>query len=99
MSKTFCCCIPVRVAVFFFSFLSFIFAGATAGLAWWVVFGAHPSSALSFALDGRAHLHAEIDNKQQVGNVNFGAVNDKGKIAFIVAGAISTFVCLVSLSG
>jgi len=79
MSKHFCCCIPVRVAVFFFSFLSLLASGASAALAWFVVY--------------------EIDNDKQVGDVNFGSINNKGKIAFIVAGAVFTVVALISLFG
>ncbi|THH26727.1 hypothetical protein EUX98_g7466 [Antrodiella citrinella] len=79
MSKHFCCCIPVRAAVFFFSLLSLLAAGASAALAWIVVF--------------------DIDNKKVVGDVNFGNINNKGKIAFIVAGSIFTLVALISLFG
>lgn len=37
MSKHFLCCIPVRVAVFVSSLLSFLFAGAVAGGAWFLL--------------------------------------------------------------
>lgn len=39
MSKHFCCCIPVRAAVFFFSLLSLLSSGVVAAFAWFVVYG------------------------------------------------------------
>ncbi|TCD69297.1 hypothetical protein EIP91_008052 [Steccherinum ochraceum] len=79
MSKHFCCCIPVRAAVFFFSLLSLLVAGATAAFAWFILY--------------------EIDNDKVVGDFNFGSVNNTGKIAFIVTGAVFTLAALISLFG
>ncbi|KAH8103404.1 hypothetical protein BXZ70DRAFT_925479 [Cristinia sonorae] len=79
MSKHFCCCIPVRAAVFFFSFLSLLVSGASAALAWFILF--------------------QIDHDKQIGDVDFGSVNNKGRIAFIVAGSVFTLVTLISFFG
>ncbi|GBE84402.1 hypothetical protein BKA93DRAFT_325779 [Sparassis latifolia] len=47
MSKHFCFCIPVRAAVFVFSFLSFLATAIVAALAWYVTYevdhGKHPN--------------------------------------------------------
>ncbi|EJD42320.1 hypothetical protein AURDEDRAFT_145790 [Auricularia subglabra TFB-10046 SS5] len=40
-SRTFCCCLPVRLGVFVMSLLQLIFAGAAAGLVWWTVIHEH----------------------------------------------------------
>lgn len=36
-TRTFCCCLPVRLGVFVMSFLQLIFSGAAAGLIWYTV--------------------------------------------------------------
>lgn len=42
---------------------------------------------------------AEIENGRQIGDFNFGSINTKGKIAFIVAGSVFTVAALISLFG
>eukprot|EP00483_Globobulimina_turgida_P012134 UN12156 len=39
MSKHFCCCIPVRVAVFFASLIMFVAAGLVSAIIWYTVYG------------------------------------------------------------
>ena len=41
----------------------------------------------------------EINSGKIVGNVDFSTINTAGKIAFIVAGSVFTFVALISLFG
>lgn len=41
----------------------------------------------------------EIQSKKVVNNVDFGDINTKGKVVIIVAGVLSTIVCLTSLFG
>lgn len=79
MSKHFCCCIPVRVAVFFASLITFLASGFVSAVIWFTVY--------------------EIQSKKVVNNVDFGDINTKGKVVIIVAGVLSTIVCLTSLFG
>ncbi|RPD65501.1 hypothetical protein L226DRAFT_530917 [Lentinus tigrinus ALCF2SS1-7] len=88
MSKHFCCCIPVRFAVFFFSLLSFLAAGASAALGWFIVYLINTNQ-----LD-KAETNLSDDQKKV-----FEDFVHKYKWGFIVAALIFTFICLMSFFG
>ncbi|KAM5537106.1 hypothetical protein V8D89_009252 [Ganoderma adspersum] len=88
MSKHFCCCIPVRAAVFFFSLLSFLASGLTAAIGWYLVF-----------LINSDKLEDAEKNMSDQDKKTLDAVAHKYKWAFIVAAGIFTLIALMSFFG
>ena len=110
MSKHFCCCIPVRAGVFFFSLLSFLGAGISAGFGWYLVFREYPAFVFqigythlcSFAVaviqtHQLSRLDGEFsnDNDQQT----FDTLATKYNWIFIVFSAIMTVIALMAFFG
>lgn len=106
MSKHFCCCIPVRAAVFFFSLLSFLASGLTAALGWYLVFRESLihfivvciSTHLILVIDSD-HLEEAEKNLSDQDKKTLDAVAHKYKWAFIVAAAVFTVIALMSFFG
>ncbi|EJF63700.1 hypothetical protein DICSQDRAFT_178972 [Dichomitus squalens LYAD-421 SS1] len=88
MSKHFCCCIPVRAAVFFFSLLSFLASGLSAALAWYLLF-----------LIDNNRLDEVEKNLNENDKQAFDAVAHKYKWGIIVGGLIFTLIALMSFFG
>ena len=100
MSKHFCCCIPVRVAVFFTSLISFLGAGFSSIVVWFTLHGTSTSPPSHGVHDADSlTTTTEIIAKKVVNNVDFGDINTKGKIVIIVAGVLLTIIALISLFG
>ena len=98
MSKHFCCCIPVRAAVFFFSLLSLLSSGVVAASAWFVLYGAF-FLPLQGTKTNATVPSLEIQHGKTLGDVDFSQISSAGKIAFIVAGSVFTLIALISLFG
>ncbi len=108
MSKHFCCCIPVRFAVFFFSLLSFLAAGASAALGWFIVYREFATALFTRESVVHTYLPAVINTNQlekAETNLNdaqkktFEDLVHKYKAGFIVAALIFTLIALMSFFG
>ncbi|KAI0777695.1 hypothetical protein BD413DRAFT_518946 [Trametes elegans] len=88
MSRHFCCCIPVRLGVFIFSFLSFALSAISAAIGWFI-FHLVEANKLS-------DLETDLNDSDKAA---FEASIHKYKWAIIVGAIIFTFVALVSFFG
>ncbi|KAI0682244.1 hypothetical protein C8Q76DRAFT_763642 [Earliella scabrosa] len=88
MSRHFCCCIPVRFAVFFLTLFSFLSAGACAGFLWFITYLIDNDKLDDFAKDVNPQDKPAFD-----------ALVRKNKWGIVGAGALFTVVALFSFFG
>ncbi|KAI8970913.1 hypothetical protein BD414DRAFT_501587 [Trametes punicea] len=87
-SRHFCCCIPVRLAVFVFSFISFVLSAATAFAGWFLLHLIVDNKLSEIEGDANAHDKAAFE----------GALHEH-EWAVILSSVIFTLIALISLLG